>query len=216
MSFQIRPLRGFLAIFGLAVLAVILLQMQPYEVAKPIIKEHGPIETASVFIYIAAGSMAIYLAMKNHWERALMAALFIFLMGARELDAHVKFTSMNFAKTRFFISPKVPMIEKVWVTIFLIALVAGLYYFAKIHWKNFVIAMKEGRSYVYTMVLAIGFVPLSKILDSLPKALRDHFHIPVTDELRLFTGIFEEVMELMIPALFLLAMIQFLRYKSKR
>lgn len=212
---QENPLKGILSVVAVALIAILILQFAPYEIAQTAIREHGPIEVASVLTYIYAAIVAFFVAMQGRWQGGYLAGTILMLFASRELDYHVKFTTMNFAKTRFFISHKVPMIEKVIVTFVLLAILYLVISFLKNNWS----LMKEGLSkksaIAYTAIPAMIMMPFTKILDSTPKILRDHFHLPITPELRQVTTIVEEVFELAIPALFLLALMQFYFAKKK-
>ena len=187
---------GYVAV-GLAILAGIVLGFRE-SVEDILLTESGLIERASALGYFAC---AFYMMAKGGKEFIRTRGYFVVLVtlfGCRELDFDKAFTTIGILKSRFFVSPDVPLGEKLAGFIVIAILIWSVY---KILSKHFATFMSDLRMRTPEAIgVAIVFFPLafSKSIDGLPRKLQP-LGIEVSAEINAFFGALEEVLELGIP-----------------
>lgn len=191
----------FLILFSVeAVLMVV-----PENTYEAMIKENGPIENLSALGYILG---AIWLFIRSFRIRnydCLWSGVIILFLALRELDFHVRFTTMGIFKSRYYLSGDVPFGEKIIVTFIVSAMLITLIWFFSKHWKHLLSEIVKGKTWALSVATAIVLAVFTKMLDRLNSELSEFIlkftQIPTE---RLFQ-ISEEVLELGIPILLLLA-----------
>lgn len=173
-------------------LLIIFIALQDYIVAKAVIHEGSFVETLTVIGYFIAFFAAIVLQMRGRISFGAGAAVILLSMSLRELDFHVRFTTMGIFKSRFYISDAVPLTEKIIAALITLSLIYFIAAFLKKYSRFFLIALKSRNKAAFLALNGIIFSIISKLIDSSPL---------------LFAQIVEETMELAIPYFFLSAML---------
>src|SRR5687768_12472815 len=101
-----------LALLVLVVLVALPLVFLPDSVRKVYLGEGGPIEVFSTAGYlIVVATLVREMSYRDLFQRWYLVAIPI-AMCLRELDFHAHFTTYNITKTTLYISPDVPLLEK--------------------------------------------------------------------------------------------------------
>lgn len=195
---------GATSIVVVVALLIAVIGMMPSEMAVMVVKEHGPVELLTSVAYLVAAVWLFGLALKRGKTACFPAAFVILLLGMREMDFHSKFTTMGVFKTRYYISPEVPMGEKAVVTIIMIGILYVAFRFVAANFKPFIFDLRNGRISSRMVAMAIGFGVVSKIFDSMSGPIRKVVAIFHSDPRTFLRGA-EETLELAIPFFILLA-----------
>lgn len=137
--------------------------------ALQLTQEGGPIEIATVVLYAA-----VLIAGLALWRRGIQAATLVslaaLLMGLREMDAHKAFTTYGVFKTRLYVSPDVPLLEKVLAggAVLVLIILVGLA--ARSAWRSM---RGRGSPAVLTLGALVAFGIFLKEMDGFPRKLAD-------------------------------------------
>lgn len=176
-----------------------------------ILSEAGPIEMISAISYFLCGLAVLFLA--GAWAGKWPAAFLFLMLGLRELDFHSRFTTMNITKIKFYLSPQVPMNEKL-IGFSVIALCCyATYRLLRIEGKRWWHDLKQGHACSYGVLFGLTCIGLAKSLDGLPRKFRD-FGWQLDEEAAHLAGYIEETLELGISMMFALAIACYYRHRA--
>ncbi|TIY11918.1 MAG: hypothetical protein E5V16_02445 [Mesorhizobium sp.] len=181
-----------LALLVLVFLIALPLAFFPEDIRKFYLSEGGPIEVFSAAGYlIVVATLVREMSYRDLLKRWYLVAILI-AMCLRELDFHAHFTTHNITKTTLYISPDVPLLEKLIGATVVIALGIAFYLLLKNGFRSFVHGLRHGEA----IAAAVGCAVLSKVIDGAPSNLT-FLSIHLT---RIYTStVFEEILELGIP-----------------
>ncbi len=201
---NLKPFCKIIIFYLLLVVAIILLPGKlPYE----IVRENGPVEALSAVGYLLFCLFIFYFNLKGIIRTSFAPGFFILLLGLRELDFHAKFTTMGMFKSRFFISPEVPLVEKTIVTIFVIGLIIYAVTFLRRILPDYKKAFLAKRPWAVSTACAVGCVVISKLLDGNSDIY--NFLLPMFEETKTLARTVEECLELLIPLFFIRSLLQY-------
>jgi hypothetical protein len=178
---------------------------------KALFSEKGPFEEMSVVLWVALGAMLLFHDARSPRVLALAALSFVF--AAREADLHKAFTVMSIEKIKFYLSPDVPVLQKLIGGLVFLTVVALIVHLARLCWQYF---FRQGglRTPVgQVLVLPVLLLPISKIMDRFSNVLKESFDIYLSASVNQFIAAFEEGMEMAMPVLFIVAL---LLYRASR
>lgn len=171
-------------------------------------QEGGVIETLTIVFYAVVLVAGLYLLSRGH-KTAGLVALLALLMGLREMDAHKAFTTYGVFKTRLYVSPDVPLAEKLIAAVVVIALIAMVVMAIRSSWRS----LKTRHSKAGLTLLGLGgFGLFLKEIDGLPRSMRKA-GIELDPQLLSVSKAVEEVGELGLPVLLGLALAQIFRVR---
>lgn len=202
LSTAVRVALAVLLIYA-GYLALLAASLRP-EIFIPLFSEEGPFEEMSIVLWVALGAMLLFHNVRSPRVWALAALSFLF--AAREADLHKAFTVMSISKSRFYISPDVPVMQKILGGLVMLAAVILIIHLARLCWQYF---FRQGglRTPVgQVLVLPVLLLPISKVLDRLSNGLRESFDIHLSYAVNQFIAAFEEGMEMAMPVLFIVAL----------
>ena len=169
-------------------------------------QEGGIIETLTVVLYGAVLVAAIVASLGGNRASGLIGLLAL-LMGLREMDAHKAFTTYGVFKTRLYVSPDVPLAEKLIAGLIVIGLLVLVVMTIRASWKT--LARSETRAGI--TLLAVGaFGVFLKEVDSIPRQLRKA-GMALEPQMLAISKAVEETGELGLPILLGLALFQLVR-----
>jgi len=179
----------------------------PVDLILALTAEGGAIETLSAWLWIALGASIMAFVMQG--ERWLAPfAILGFFAGARELDAHMRFTSEDVSNLSYWFNATIPLLEK--LAVLAILLPIAVYLIASLpSLANLSAPFARGDPAVYSIFALLFFLLFLRIIDHLPHAilyLTDGLAIPV--RLAAALRAVEEIGELVLPALGFLALWQ--------
>jgi hypothetical protein len=185
-----------LALLVLLFLIALPLVFLPEDIRKVYLSEGGPIEVFSAAGYlIVVATLAREMPYGDLLKRWYLVAIPI-AMCLRELDFHAHFTTYNITKTTLYISPDVPLLEKLIGVMVFVALGAAFYLLLRDGFRSFVRGLRHGEATAFAIAAAIGCIVLSKIIDGAPSNLAFlDIHLSGTST----SSVFEEILELGIP-----------------
>ena len=200
-----RNLIPLLKIAAVYVLLVIGITLMPEKISQEMVRENGPVEVLSAAGYFLFCLFLFYFNYIGAVRTSFAPGFFIFLLGLRELDFHARFTTMGMFKSRFFVSPEVPVVEKFLVILFIISLLAyGIIYLRR-SLPGFKKDVFRARPYAVSVACAIGCTLLSKVLDG--NSIIFKSLLPMLENPATFARTVEECLELFIPILFIHALL---------
>jgi len=175
------------------------------------VRENGPVEIFSAGGYFLFCLFFVYFNISGILRTDVAPCFFVLLLGLRELDFHARFTTMGMFKSRFFISPEVPLVEKILVTGFILGLLGYAFYYLRERMVAFKADLAAGSPYAFSIAAAVGCILLSKALDGNSEIFE--YLLPMIDESSQLPRTAEECLELFIPVFLLRALVQ---YAEKR
>ncbi len=203
--------RHYFSISFFILVVLVLLALLPAhlseETRNAYVSESGPIQALS-----AAGYLTVVVMLARELGIALLVrhsylAILPLAMCARELDFHVMFTTLSMTKTSFYVSPEVPVIEKI-IAVSLIGVlvwsVIGLFRNA----PALLADLRAGKAHAIAFVAAIALVPASEALDGIGNRLTG-IGIALSEPAMAAAESLEEVIELGIPVFLLVAVFAF-------
>lgn len=160
--------------------------------ALSLVAENGPIETATAAAFLF-GSLIVFAGPEigRRWPAAVLLLMFFL----RELDFHSRFTTMNLTKSRFYLSPDVPFVEKLIGLCVLLFFLACIYLLIKHYGRNFLKQVRQFESLSVTLATSLLFLVVAKSMDGLPRKLKP-LGITMDDTARLLATAGEELLEL--------------------
>jgi hypothetical protein len=177
----------------LLILAIWLATSQlEHERALSLIDEGGPIETLTAVCFLL-GALAVLSGpeLARRWP----AAAILLMFGLRELDFHSRFTTMNLTKSRFYLSPEVPLAEKLIGLCVLLFFIACLYLLVKRYGRIWLRRALRLESLSITIATAFLFLVVAKSMDGLPRKLKP-LGITLDDATKLLATAGEELLEM--------------------
>ncbi len=158
-----------------------------------IASEQGAFEMLSAILFGIAAFLGLVVFIKT---QSKMDFIFMMLMGlacARELDLHKEWTTQSILKSRFYIDPNTPALEKIIGVIVILFLVYSAWQLIK-RVPQFIASVWHFVPTAWAIGLGLGMITIAKLLDSMKRVLpfMAEFH---TDN-RAFLGVIEESMEL--------------------
>ncbi len=192
----------------------ILFALLPPEVTLGYIREGGVVELLSAAGYFIGASILVYFSLKKEIASSYSTGFLVLLLGLRELDFHDRFTTMGIFKTKFYVSPIVPIGEKIFITILVLCLLGFIFWYLKKHGSSFISQLKKGTAHVVLTLCGIGSMFLSKFLDSYSELI-ENILILMNENPAFQSQILEETLELAIPVFFIQAIFSYRKYFNK-
>lgn len=178
----------------------------PREAAWAFREEGGPLEMATLVLYLLAAAASLALALRGEWRGGYAGSAVLLLLALRELDMHRRFTGLSVTGTKFWVSPDPPLFVKgaaLLATAFSLGVVAV---FLRGRIGAFVRCVRNGDPPCLSILGGLLIIPFSLILDQVPRPLKKAGLW--SEDLFLALSISEETFELAIPVLFLVAIFQ--------
>lgn len=209
-------LRYFMA-YALVLILITILTLRIFSLeaksAQSIVVEGGPIETLSAILYFLCFGficvMGRFTFLRQHTYLALVPLLF----GLRELDAHKEFTTTGIFKIRFFTSAEVPFYEKFFGFLLVAALIYMVVALVRHQTKNYFAEVRLMTPLAIGPALVVGLAVFSKTIDGLGRKL-DSFGYTISNHALATFGEIEEIMELGIPMIMIIAFTYFFLEKN--
>lgn len=196
---------GVVLLIYLAHLTFLALSL-PKEVFDALFAETGPYEGMSIVLWVTLGGLLL-LSLPLQPRSVLAMAVLSFVFAAREADWHKHFTVMSLTKIKFYLSPDVPVMQKILGGIVFIAVTVALVYLAK-RLYNYLVHEGGLRSPLgQLLILPAVLLPLSKILDRIASQIYEIFGVRLPGTMSQLIAAYEEGLEMALPALFIVALL---------
>lgn len=178
------------------------------EHARDLLSEGGIVETLTAAAYLI--SVATFFR-EGGWDfclRHFYFPLVPLLLCMRELDFHNAFTAMSMTKSRFYVSPDVPILQKLIAVIIILALIAGVVLMIRRHGRDFLEGLRDFDATAVAVALAFACAGGAKTLDGLGRKLAE-FGIQIGADAETAALAFEEILELGIPLFIAIAVFSY-------
>lgn len=198
---------GVVLLIYLAHLTFLALSL-PKEVFDALFAETGPYEGMSIILWVTLGGLLL-LSLPLQPRSVLAMAVLSLVFAAREADLHKRFTVMSLTKIKFYLSPDVPVLQKIIGGIVFIAVTIALIYLAK-RLYNYLVHEGGLRSPLgQLLILPAVLLPLSlsKILDRIASQIYEIFGVRLPGTMSQLIAAYEEGLEMALPALFIVALL---------
>lgn len=202
---NLLPIVKIIAVYIILITAISAL---PGKIPYHTVREGGLIETLSAAGYFLFCIFILYFNFKGIIQTRFASFFIVLLLGFRELDFHSRFTTMSIFKSRFFISPDVPPMEKSIGTIIVLALIAYIIWYMRKVIPMFRRNLMAAKPWAISVACGVVCAVFSKgVLDGNTKMIAAV--LPMLDNPRTFSLILEECVELFIPIFFIRALLQY-------
>jgi hypothetical protein len=203
--------KGYYRVYGSTLLGLTaltaFLQFAGGDFTDAAISEGGPIESLSALGYFMGVILLGFIRKPSSYPYLIVILV---LMGFRELDFHNRFTTLSLSKITFYVSPEVSLLEKMLGVILIMLILYVLVRLAGAHFSDFITALKRKEPPALGVCLGIGLIVFTKTLDGLARKLAS-VGMTMSNHLEQLTIITEEVFELGIPLMFIIAIIAYSR-----
>lgn len=181
----------------------------PVPVVLRWMKEGGPVEVGTLVLYLVL--LACLCAFARRLPRGVWLASVVLTLGlaARELDLHKYFTDgMSVMKVSYFLGPS-PSSDKLWALGWLAMPLGGALFLAVRLARPWMEGLRRRRPVAVTAATALVGVAGSKLADRSLNVLNDWLGLLPTHSHRALQLVVEEPLELCIPLLAVLALLQY-------
>lgn len=179
-------------------------------ISKPpdvrLIREHRGVELASALLYLWTAAVWIALHGRRELVRKWQIPAVLLMMGAREFDLDKSLTSVGLLKSNLYLTAQAPIWERLLAVAVLALTVTVLVRLARHQGRSFLIGLRRGAMVDVAVLTGILLAIFAKTIDGLGRKLQG-FGVELDAALaNRFRGV-EEVAELFVPLLFLLAIL---------
>jgi hypothetical protein len=185
-----------ITVLVLLALIVIPFQFNSQELRQFYIGEGGPVQ-----IFSAAGYVVVIVTLMREMTWRQLSANWPLLvvplaMCLREMDFHAHFTTYTITKTTLYVSPDVPLVEKLFGALVFVLLGVTAVVLLKKYWRSFLHGLRTLQPVALAVVIAAACAVVSKVLDGASSNLAV---IGIRVDPTYFSVVSEEVLELGIP-----------------
>ncbi len=174
------------------------------EPGRKLTREGGSVETASALLYFVA--FAAFLWRRGARGRMWPVPLLLLAMAAREFDADKRFTSEGLLSLKI-LTRDTPFHEKALGVAVLAALVLAMALLLRRGLGAFLGDLHRGAAWALFLAGALGLAAITKSIDELQRKLAP-LGVDIPDGVARLAGSAEEYLELGIPILLLMAILQ--------
>lgn len=216
-SSQIRNPNRYFGYIALATGCIVLLGLLPLWIGERVheeyVSEGGALQVFSAAFYLIVSSTIIRESrpglIASRWHLIAIPIL----LCLRELDFHTKLTTMTITKTSFYVSPEVPLGEKLLAVAVFVFVGFAAYRTIKLHGREFFAGLRRFDVVAIAIGAAGACAVISKTLDGSVRKLAD-LGITLAPSLQAPSIIFEEVLELGIPVFLAIAAFAYFSSRS--
>lgn len=180
--------------------------LMPRDIAVALLREGGPVESAQCGLYVVGALIAWLLAARGIWKNGVLGGAILAVFALRELDVQTMFTSMSVLKTRFFISPDVPLMAKLIAGIALAAVAYLVIRFLMNAAPALRNLRRERPPWAAPALTGVLLLAASILLDGTRRHL-ESLGVDYGETTVFVSMVLEETVELGIPLMFLIALL---------
>jgi len=196
------------ALAGAAVLVAIDIWTQGF--GPGLVRETGGIEIASALLYAYAAITWLWTRPGEAWRTSWQVPGIMFLMMGRELDFDKKLTSIGVLRSDLYLTNMAPLMERILGVIAVVFVAIVAIRVIALNGRAFIDGLRRGTIWAWAFAIGIGFAILSKAVDGIGRKLAP-LGITLDSQTKLMMVILEELLELGIPVMFIVAVIASIR-----
>ncbi|WAW09900.1 hypothetical protein NB640_11870 [Oxalobacter vibrioformis] len=179
--------------------------------------ESGPIERLTEWAYLGAMGITLLFGVSLLKRKTLVAVLIVLgYMAAREADLHKALFSISILKIKFWLSGSYPLTSKLIAAAVLLPVAWAVGYLLAFRTISVLAGVRERMSHAISIIMIVAVTAISKVLDRSLNALVELFGWQFPQWLWSFQASQEELLECLIPFLFLVALFQYRSYIRQR
>ena len=209
-----QPFLFLYVITGLLIITFLAISLDS-AAAERLSREGNLIENLTVILYFS-GIVYLLLIASGDWKFRYHSAFVVSLFVLRELDMHSRLTSIRINNFNYYIEPTTPLVERVAVGAVLLICVYVLIRYVMNYGRHLVFGLRSRYGYSLTTAAALLVMLIAKLLDSAPRILHENFAIILSSEVKTPMRVIEEMLELGIALLILLACLQYWTFTRGR
>ena len=189
------------------VLSLINFVLLPSSTVIALMQENGPIETATVIAYYLALAICWLFGRQSMRRTTMLAVSIVLLAGAaRELDLHKAMFGVSILSTNFYAGADALQIAG--ALLVLAPVLVSLLYLVLRYGRRFVAELKCRQPVAVTIATILVILPFAKILDRSLSILAESVGYIAPAALVALTQSLEEPVELLLPLLVCIAVMQ--------
>lgn len=170
---------------------------------KAFFNEDGAVEIASAVLYFVCCTYVLLKGGFGFLQRFPYLVVIPMLFGMRELDFDKRFTTIGVLKSKFYVSPLVPLHTKLLVIALGLVVIALILLMLKRHFADFWDGVRNRTAFGWGMLLVLVMLVVSKSLDGLERKCTS-LGVAVSPLIAKYSSVAEEIIELGIPVMMLL------------
>lgn len=179
--------------------------------------ESGPIERLTEWAYLGAMGITLLFGISLLKRKTLIAVLIVLgYMAAREADLHKALFSISILKIKFWLSAAYPLTDKLIAAAVLLPIAWAVLYLLAFRTIAVLAGVRERMSHAISIFMIVAVTVVSKVLDRSLNALVEMFGWQFPQWLWAFQASQEELLECLIPFLFIVALFQYRSYIRER
>ena len=210
-----QPLLFLYVITSLLIIAFLAIFLDSAAVER-LSREGNLIENLTVILYLGGIVYLLFIA-SGDWKFRYYSAFVVLLFVLRELDMHSRLTSIRINNFSYYVEPATPLVERIAVGATLLACVYVLIRYVMNYGRILGIWTAQPiRILLNNCCSALLVMLVAKLLDSAPRILHENFAIILSSEVKTPMRVIEEILELGIPLLILLACLQYWTFSRGR
>lgn len=198
-----RPL-GVALVLILAAVGLDLATLPP---GASLMREHGGLELASALLYLWAAAVWMTRHGRGGLARDWQVPAVLLMMAAREFDLDKSLTTVGLLKSDLYLTAEAPVWERLLGVAVLSFVVVALVRLARRQGRGFLAGVRKGAPPQLAVFAGLAVAALAKTVDGLGRKL-EGFGLALDPSTGARIGSAEEVIELFIPLLFLVAILQ--------
>lgn len=189
---------GYPVVIGLLLVVSIVLIVAAEHVGpetyKLLYKEGGVVELLSAVSYFVAAALLLVQTVRYDRERWCLFVL-VLCCGMRELDFDKRFSTMGVFKSKAYISPEVPLGEKLLGVLIITALLVVIFISIRRYFRILLSGLRQRSAMAWSVLLIGATLGVAKLLDGFKRKLKP-LGIQVSEGGSHLASSFEEVLEL--------------------
>lgn len=204
----LRPWAALALPLAAFMLAVLLWAIVPLPTLQALLAEDGLIERPTAWLYFGVALLAlVWRGRGDPWSDTLAIALLMVAFGAREMDLHKSLAGTSVLRVSYYFGAA-PLAHK---AVSLVAVAATLWSMAWLAWRHardVVPGVRRGDPVNISVAVFVVTLILTKLLDRTVGVLTEDFGLAIPASLAALVVDLEEVGELALPAIAMLALWQ--------
>jgi hypothetical protein len=173
-----------------------------------IIEENSYLENMQVALYFVSAMVSLIYFDKKVWNHGMIGSIILIILALRELDFQKSFDDISITRTKFYFSSDISLFSKAIAGLIVLSIVIIIVIFLRKNTDKLIIALKKKESFAQYTMSAVILLPAVMLIDASLRYI-ENIGIEPGEKISLIKGVFEEILELTIPVLFLIALLKY-------
>lgn len=207
-----RAARIAVSLVALPLLAgLVCWMLLPPPVVRTLFWEGGPVERLTELLYVAGAIVAWSYRGSLRGSLALRLALSVTMLAAaaREADLHKHWTGTSVLRVSWYYG-NAPALHRLVAALVVGSVLVAAFHLLRRAWRGWWPALRRGEAHAATVAVLFATLFCSKTLDRSRAVLAEQLGIVMTAATAALVRVLEETLELALPMLAMLAVVQYL------